>query len=294
MPKRKAARSRLQKGVRSVKLQIEHASAAVLVLEGLLCVVILGKIFAARGGRAPFIRRIPGLAALDESVGRATEMGRPMLFSLGLGGLDIVTLQALAVLGHVARLAARYATRVIVPVVDAVIFPVTEEVLRDAYTAEGRPELFDSNDVRFLSDQQFAYASGVMGIIGREQVASSFLFGSFFAESLILAEAGHQVGAMQVAGTPSTTQIPFFIAACDYTIIGEEYYAASAYLTREPVFLGSLIGQDWGKIALLAIIILMVGAASVWSLTHGGVMDDFQSRVIAFWQWMPGAPAAGQ
>ena len=143
MPKRKAARSRLRKGVRSVKLQIEHASAAVLVLEGLLCVVILGKIFAARGGRAPFIRRIPGLAALDESVGRATEMGRPMLFSLGLGGLDIVTLQALAVLGHVARLAARYATRVIVPLVDAVIFPVTEEVLRHAYTAEGRTELFD-------------------------------------------------------------------------------------------------------------------------------------------------------
>lgn len=266
-------------------LQLQHASFAVGVLEFILCALILGKIFSARGGRLPFIRRIPGLSAIDEGVGRATEMGRPMLFSLGLGGLDIVTLQSLAVLGHVARLAARYASRVIVPVVDAVIFPITEEVLRDAYAAEGRPELFQPDDVRFLSDQQFAYASGVMGIINRERVASTFLFGSFFAESLILAEAGHQVGAVQVAGTPSTTQIPFFIAACDYTIIGEEYYAASAYLTQEPTFLGSLIGQDWGKILILATVVIMVVGATAWSLTHGGNMDTFQQGVRSFWMW---------
>ncbi len=273
-------------------LRLQHASVAVLVLEVTICAIILTKIFQARGGRIPFIRRIAGLSAIDEGVGRATEMGRPMLFSLGLGGLDIVTLQALAVLGHVARLAARYATKVIVPVVDAIIFPVTEEVLRDAYTAEGKPELFQSGDVRFLSDQQFAYASGVMGIINRENVASSFLFGTFYAESLILAEAGHQVGAVQVAGTPSTTQIPFFIAACDYTIIGEEYYAASAYLTQEPTFLGSLIGQDWGKIILLSIIILMVAVASVWSLMHAGSTAAVEQTVKTVLEWIPGQTAA--
>ena len=178
------------------------------------------------------------------------------------------------------------------PVVDAIIFPVTEEVLRDAYTAEGKPELFQSGDVRFLSDQQFAYASGVMGIINRENVASSFLFGTFYAESLILAEAGHQVGAVQVAGTPSTTQIPFFIAACDYTIIGEEYYAASAYLTQEPTFLGSLIGQDWGKIILLSIIILMVAVASVWSLMHAGSTAAVEQTVKTVLEWIPGQTAA--
>ncbi|MDH7568122.1 MAG: hypothetical protein QHJ73_00875 [Armatimonadota bacterium] len=274
-----------------VELHLEHATVAVLVLEVLLSALILGKILSARAGRLPFIRRIPGLTAIDEGVGRATEMGRPILFSLGLGGLDIVTLQGLAVLGHVARLAARYATRVIVPVVDAVIFPVTEEVLRDAYTAEGKPELLQPDDVRFLSEQQFAYASGVMGIINREQVASSFLFGTFYAESLILAEAGHQVGAMQVAGTPSTTQIPFFVAACDYTIIGEEYYAASAYLTQEPTFLGSLIGQDWGKIVLLALVLLGVAGATVWQLATG-TTEGFDKWVTAVWQWFPGQPPA--
>jgi len=59
------------------------------------------------------------------------------------------------------------------------------------------------------------------------------------------------VGAIQVAGTPSTTQIPFLIAACDYVIIGDEFYAATAFITGEPTLVGSMIGQDFGKMLIL-------------------------------------------
>src|SRR5207237_7444233 len=122
-----------------------------------------------------------------------------------------------------------------------------------AYRPEGRREAVTPDGVRFLTDRQFAYAPAAVGIINRERVASNFRFGTFYAESLILAEAGNQVGAIQVAGTPTTTQIPFFVAACDYTIIGDEYYAGTAYLTREPVLLGSVFGQDRAKMLLIAI-----------------------------------------
>lgn len=239
----------------------QYATPAAWVVESVLVFLILYKILSARRGRELFIRRITGLSALDEAVGRATEMGRPMLFCPGITGLDIVGLQAMAILSHVVRRAARYGTRVIVPLADAVLYTVAEEVVNDAYRAEGVPERFMSEDVRFLSERQFAWASGVVGIQHREQVASAFYFGGFAAESLIIAENGQMVGAIQVAGTPSTTQIPFFLAACDYTIIGDEYYAASAYLSREPTLLGSLVGQDYGKLVLLAIIV--VGAIGV-------------------------------
>jgi hypothetical protein len=136
---------------------------------------------------------------------------------------------------------------------------VAEEAVREAYETEGHPEAFTPDDVRFLTDRQFAYAAAAVGIINRERVASNFMFGTFFAESLILAESGNQVGAIQVAGTPTTTQIPFFVAACDYTIIGDEYYAGTAYLTREPVLLGSMVGQDRAKMLLLAAILLGIG-----------------------------------
>lgn len=239
----------------------QYANPAVWIVEGLLVAFILYKILSARRGRELFIRRIPGLSALDEAVGRATEMGRPMLFAPGLSGLDIVGLQSMAILSHVVRRAARYGTRVIVPLADAVLYTVAEEVAKDAYAAEGYPERFDPADIRFLSARQFAWASGVVGIQHREKIASAFYFGDYYAESLIVAENGQLVGAIQVAGTPSTTQIPFFLAACDYTIIGDEYYAASAYLSREPTLLGSLVGQDYGKI--LIILLILAGALSI-------------------------------
>jgi hypothetical protein len=242
---------------------MDHPNVPVAMLLLVLTGLILGFIATARR-RTLFIRRIPGLSAVEEAVGRAVEMGRPITFSLGLGGLDVVTLQALAVAIYVVRLAIRYGSRVILTMADPTIYAVSDEAVREAYAAEGRPEAYNIDDVRFLSDQQFAYASAMVGLINRERAASNFMFGLFFAESLILAEAGHAVGAIQVAGTPSTTQIPFFIASCDYTIIGDEFYAGSAYLTREPVLLGSLIGQDYGKILMLTAIVLGILTVSFY------------------------------
>jgi hypothetical protein len=252
---------------------MEHANATVTVLLLLFCGLILYFIQTARRGRQLYVRRIPGLGAIDEAVGRATEMGRPITYNCGVGELDIVMIQSVAIAVHVVRLAARYMTRVIMTLADSALYAVADEAIREAYAAEGRPELYSAEDIRFLSNRQFAYAAGVVGIIHREQVASNFMFGYYFAESLILAEAGHEVGAIQVAGTTKTTQVPFFITSCDYTIIGDEYYAATAYLSREPVLLGSLIGQDYGKILILSIILLGVLVALLTALPIPGLDD---------------------
>src|SRR5437588_6047838 len=232
---------------------MDHSDWANRILSLVLCAAILTMIFRSRRGKQPFIRRIPGLTAVDEAVGRATEMGRPMLLVSGLGDVDLViTFQAIAILANIARAAARFGSRIIAPVYVPQVMPVVEQAFQEAYNSEGKLENFRPEDILFLSNQQFAFAAATAGIIQRERVAASFLFGQFFAESLIMAENGNMVGAIQVAGTPSTTQIPFLIAACDYVIIGDEFYAATAYLTREPTLVGSLVGQDLGKALILA------------------------------------------
>lgn len=242
----------------------------------ILSAVVFTAILHARRGGEVYVRRIPGLTAIDETVGRATEMGRPITFSLGLSQqLDIVALQALAICLHVVRLAIRFGTRVIVTMRNATVYAVTDEAINEAYTSAGRPESFRREDVRFLSDRQFAYASAMMGTIIRERAASNYMFGEFYAESLILAEAGNQVGAIQVAGTPSTTQVPFFIAACDYTIIGEEFFAATAYLTRDPILCGSLLGQDRSKILILLLVIIGVVLASAAVFMPDGPVTEW-------------------
>ncbi len=234
----------------------QYANSAVYIVEGLLVFFILYKIVSARRGRELFIRRITGLSSLDEAVGRATEMGKPMLFVPGIGGLTVVGLQAMAILQHVVQRAAKFLTRVIVPNIDAIMFTICEEIGKEAYAAEGVPEQFDPEDIRYLSGDQFALAAGVVGIMHRDKTATVLYFGEFFAEALILAENGQMVGAIQIAGTPSTTQVPFFLATCDYTIIGDEYFAASAYLSREPTLLGSLVGQDYGKLLMMGLIVI--------------------------------------
>jgi len=52
------------------------------------------------------------------------------------------------------------------------------------------------------------------------------------------------------------SQLPFFVTACDFTLMGEELYAASAYLSREPKLLGSLKGSDWMKVVSITIMVV--------------------------------------
>ena len=225
----------------------------------LFSAAILWNIYYARSGNEIFIRRIPGLEAVDEAIGRATEMGRSILYSLGLGRVDEVpTIASMTILGQVARRTADYETPLHVPCRDPIVMNVVREVVRTSYLDEGRPDAYNEDNVFFLTESQFAYAAGVAGIMTRERPAAIFLQGQFFAESLILAETGNAIGAIQIAGTDSEHQLPFFIASCDYTLIGEELYAASAYLSREPMLLGSLRGQDWGKFLVFVLIVLGV------------------------------------
>ena len=235
---------------------MKHATWPARILLIGLSLLIIYFIISAQRGKRLYLRRIPGLNAIEEAVGRAVEMGRPILASIGLGDVDIITLQALAIVANVASIAAKFAHRVTLPLRNAAQVPIAEEALRAAYTAAGRPDVFSENDVKFLSGEQFAFAAGVAGMIQREQPAATFLFGTFYAEALIIAENANQIGAIQIAGTPSTTQIPFFIAACDYVLIGDEYYAATAYITRQPTLLGSLVGQDVSKMILLGLVLL--------------------------------------
>jgi len=258
---------------------MEHANLQILIAIAGVTFLILHKIFSARRGKNIFIRRIPGLAEIDEAVGRATEMGRPMIFHPGVADVQqIGTLAALGVLGHVARQAARLGSRLIVTTAFPVIVPVAEDIVRQAYAAEGRQELFDPEDIRFLAASGDQLALATANLMEREKTASHFFFGMYDYTSLLLTEPGQHTGAMQIAGTDQYFQVPFFIASCDYTVIGEELYAASAYLTREPTMLGSLIGQDQAKIIILALIV--IGAIAMTFLGP----DNFFSAIVGVYK----------
>jgi hypothetical protein len=239
---------------------IKDGMVVTLVLEllmGIALVVLVGR--AKAGKKIPVIHKIAGLAAIDEAIGRATELGTPIMFVPGKGDLaDAQTYAALPVLEYAAKQCAEYDTRIVVPLGVPVVYTVAEAVTRQAYLSKGKGDKYRETDVRFINEQNWAWAAGITGIMEREKVSAQILFGAFWAEALFLAEAGNRSGAMQIAGTASTNQIPFFVAACDYTLIGQEIFAASAYLNPEPSTTGGLIVQDWGK--MLGMVVVLAGA----------------------------------
>ena len=202
-----------------------------------------------------FLRRIPGLDAVDEAIGRSTELGKPILYLTGAHDMsDPSTIAAAVILGRVAKRTAAYETELMVPHRDPITMAVCQEITKQAYLEAGKPDLFKEDANFFITSDQFSYTAAVDGIMLRKKPAANFFMGAYFAESLLLTETGASTGAIQIAGTDSDHQLPFFVTTCDYTLIGEELYAASAYLSREPIQIGTLRGQDIGKAVLLTVI----------------------------------------
>jgi len=244
------------------------------MMAALIASLIFGSIVSffvrmARLGKPLYIRPIAGIEEIDNAIGRATEMGRPILYCPGLSSIsDVATLAGLSILGRVAKKAAEYDTKILVPNRDYIVLSIAQEIVREAHSEAGRPDSFDKNSVYFVSVNQFAYCAGVNGTMAREKTATIFYMGMFWAESLIMTEAGNQAGAIQIAGTDAVTQIPFFITTCDYTLIGEELYAASAYMNPQPLMLGTLKAQDYTKFLMLIFIIV------------GTLFSTFRSTII--------------
>jgi len=232
-------------------------------LIALICVIIVLYTTFYKAKQSKFkIREIAGLKAIEEAIGRATEMARPLLYTPGWGG-DIqrpTTIASMNILGHVAHKTAQYDCELIYPTHDPVIMAVAQEVIKGAYAGAGYADRYKEDNIFYVSSSQFGYAAAVEGLISRLKPASVFLMGTFEAESLILAETGNINKAIQIAGTDSTIQLAFFIVACDYVLIGEELFAASGYLSDDHSIKASVRAQDIIKV-LIALFLIV---ATIW------------------------------
>lgn len=243
--------------VEAVPQWFHTGKSAVMIGTVSLFVLVWLFIQIARSGRSMFVRPIAGMSEIDNAIGRATEMGKPILYVLGLGAPDeIATIASYTILARVARKTAEYRTDIIVPCNEPIVMTIAQETVKNAYAESGHADAYNEEMVFFVTSMQFAYVAAVNGIMLREKTATNCYFGKFYAESLLLSETGNIAGSIQVAGTDEVAQLPFFVTTCDYTLIGEELYAASAYLGRDPLLLGALKAQDVAKAAVMILIVI--------------------------------------
>lgn len=250
---------------------------ALLIFSGLFFFFI----WRGRRGKSLYIRPIDALVGMQDAVGRAAEMGKPMVYVPGLGSLtDPVTVASLNILSKVSEKGARLYTRTLVPNYGPLTWPVAQEVVRQAWMRAGKGKAFNPDDVPYLTSRSFTYAAATAGMMQREKSASNFFIGHFYSESLILAETGAASGALQIGGTDSVEQLPFFITTCDKVLIGEEIFAASALMVDDPVSASVVKASDWFKVGILILFALGLVSALILALSSQEYPDSGLLHVL--------------
>jgi hypothetical protein len=198
---------------------------------------------------------------LPGSVGRSAETGQPLHVSAGTAGIGGVataeTWAGLSLLSQMADEAAACDTPLIVTVSDATVLPIAQDILQRAYVRHGNPDGYDPTQVRFIAPNDMAYATGVLGLLERESVASNVMVGVFGDEYLLIGETGVRRGVRQIVGTADPQVLTFVYATADEAFVGEEMFATGAYTARQPVQIGSLLTEDWARWAVAGAILVV-------------------------------------
>ncbi len=232
-------------------------------------------------GRQPFLRPMRALNNLRRLIGQSAESGQSVHYSAGTGGLNgqpgsAEALSGLTSLAAAAQVAARSKAHLTVSTNDTLTYLVADDVVQSEYVETGRRDDYQPTDLRFITQQdRLAYIAGVTAILGENQTSANVMLGRFDAEYLLAGDQANRRNLPQVVGSSRLEAMPLMIASAgpENTLIGEEMYAAPAYLDRQPVHLASLIAQDWARLTIIIIIILGVLAATFGLLPDIGISN---------------------
>jgi hypothetical protein len=233
----------------------------------IILLIIIGSaiyfIIQARSGKAVRpVRRVPALDAIDEAVGRATEMGRPVLQCFGEYDINHAehgpaVLASISLTSFISRLCAERGVEFIAVSPYPTTIPAAREAVEQSYESVGKREEFKSENIRYIAGQ-LTYGAYVDEVMETEKPAVSISVGPFQAGATYIAEIPKRHGAFTIGGSNRAFSIPFFAVSCDYTVIGEELFAASAYLEQDPAKIASLAGSDIGKLIYIGLVIVGV------------------------------------
>lgn len=242
-------------------IRVENETALVMAL--LFVSLTLLSLWRLGAGFAPGLRPIAAYAAVAGAVEYAVESGHPIHVSPGAGGVgEAMTAQTLAGLDLAASLAQAAATsgaRLLVTTASPLLLPLIDAAQREAHAAAGYPQDYKPDQTRFLSDNRNAYALGVGTLARRERVVLNVLAGDLADEYLLAAEPAAMAGTELIAGTGNPRTLPFVVATADHALLGEELFAAGAYLSRKSGSVASLLAQD--QMRLLLVCLILVGVA---------------------------------
>jgi hypothetical protein len=227
------------------------ASAVLLVIFYLLV--------RRRGARNVGLREVEALKSLPGMVGAAVETGKRLHLSLGSGALGqsdtATTLAGLNTAGQIATVAVVSDKAPVVTSTDGATALLAEDVVRTMYRDQNAADRYTGDVARVAGVSPVSFSAALSTLVNEEAVSGTVLVGPVGPEAALLAEAGRRAGATTLAGTDNVSAQAALFAAADQALIGEDVYAAGAYLGRDTGHVASLQTQDIVRGLLIAVIV---------------------------------------
>ncbi len=221
----------------------------------------------AETGKLPKMRQLPLLEELDSIIGRAAEMGRPVHYTTGYGGLHdewaVMCTAGLAILGKTAEVCGKYRVPLQFTCFRGYLVPIGQDIIKAGYEKSGNADMYNPNMVTYVGEDQAAYIAFVMDYFMNNQPAVSMVFGAIQSEMNNILMQAARVDAISLAGTPRLYYQGKMALMCDHALLGEELYVAGASISGDPVHLGSIQAEDWFKIGVIALFILAAAFATL-------------------------------
>ncbi len=238
-----------------------------LTLSAIVVITLLLIIFTRRGrnGRSVSLRPLSAVSSLSNQMGEAIESGRQVHISLGQAGLAgtaaPTSAAAIHILDHLAKDGCASGAPPLTTVGEGTLLPIAQDSLRGAHQAAGRLAAYKPGMAQFVAveTEPYAFAGGMAAVIQQNKASGNVMVGRFGPEIAITAEAAARQNMSQVIGTDDPSALAVATAVTDHVLIGEELFAAAAYLEGSPYQIASLQVQDILR-TIIAIAILALAA----------------------------------
>lgn len=227
----------------------------------ILSAILMASLAFLRRKSTPVFREIPAFARLQKAIGLAVEEGSRLHISLGRGGLttpqSAAELAGLEMLRRVAELTSASDRPPVATSGDGAVAILSQ----DALQASDQAVLSSGHDVtaaRLAGLTPFSYAAGTLLVMRDEEVSANILIGNFGIEVALLTDAAERENSSSLAASDNLPAQAILYASAQDALIGEELFAAGAYVKARPFHTASLIVQD--SLRWLVVIAILVGA----------------------------------
>lgn len=198
--------------------------------------------------RRPRFRSIPVFNALHGQMGRAIESGKALHVSVGTGGISgddmATTLAGVSIVEFLADEAAASGIAPVITTSDSTTLLLAQDALRRPHVRQGDLSSYQPLSARQLALNATQYAAATMDYLAHDQVSAHVMSGAFGTEAGLIEHEANKQALPQMIGAADPRALALMVAAHENVLIGEEIYAAKAYLQARPQHLASLRAQD--------------------------------------------------